>query len=71
MANREDRKFQKFIKQCAEFCKAANMKSQQQIYEWLLADLMDTYKERAPKWKIESIAEDFTESICVELRIEQ
>ena len=71
MLNREDKKVQKFINQCADFCKSANMKSQQQIYDWLLADLTETYKGRAPKWKIESVAKDFTESICLKLNIHQ
>ena len=71
MLNREDKKVQKFIKQCADFCKKANMKSQQQIYDWLVADLTETYKGRAPKWRIESVAEDITESICLKLNIKQ
>ena len=50
MPNREDKKVQKFVNQCADFCKTAGMKSQKQIYDWLLADLMETYKGRAPKW---------------------
>ena len=60
MPNREDKKVQKFVNQCADFCKTAGMKSQKQIYDWLLADLMETYKGRAPKWRIESVAEDIT-----------
>jgi disulfide oxidoreductase YuzD len=71
MLNKENKKFQKFINQCAEFCKSTNMKSQKQIYEWLLADLNETYNGRAPKWKIESVAEDITESICLILNIHQ
>ena len=47
------------------------MKSQKQIYDWLLSDLMKTYKGRAPKWRIESVAEDITESICLKLNIPQ
>lgn len=71
MLNREDKKVQKFVNQCADFCKTASMKSQKQIYDWLLADLMETYKGRAPKWRIESVAEDITESICLKLNIHQ
>ena len=71
MANKEDKKVQKFIEQCAEFCKKANMKTQKQVYNWLLADLMEDYQGRAPKWKIESVAEDITESICLKLNIHQ
>ena len=69
MLNREDKKVQKFINQCAEFCKTAGLKTQKEVYDWLVADLTDTYKGRAPKWKIESIAEDITESICLKMRI--
>lgn len=69
MLNKEDKKVQKFINECANFCKKAGMKTQKQIYEWLLADLMETY--RAPKWSIESVAEDITESICLKLNIHQ
>ena len=69
MINKEDKKVQKYINECADFCKKAGMKTQKQIYEWLLADLMETY--RAPKWRIESVAEDITESICLKLNIHQ
>ena len=71
MLNKEDKKVQKFINQCAEFCKTAGLKTQKEVYDWLVADLTDTYKGRAPKWKIESIAEDITESICLKLNIRQ
>ena len=71
MLNREDKKVQSFIIQCAYFCKTAGMKTQKQVYEWLLADLMETYKGRATKWRIESVAEDITESICLKLNIKQ
>ena len=71
MLNREDKKVQKFINQCADFCKNAGLKTQKEVYDWLVADLTDTYKGRAPKWKIESIAEDITESICLKLNIHQ
>ena len=69
MINKEDKKVQKFINECANFCKKAGMKTQKQVYEWLLADLMETY--RAPKWRIESVAEDITESVCLKLNIKQ
>lgn len=69
MLNREDKKVQKFINQCAEFCKTAGLKTQKDVYDWLVADLTDTYNGRAPKWKIESIAEDITESVCLKLNI--
>ena len=71
MLNREDKKVQSFIIQCAYFCKNAGMKSQKQIYDWLVSDLTETYKGRAPKWRIESVAEDITESICLKLNIKQ
>lgn len=71
MLNREDKKVQKFINQCADFCKAAGLKTQKEVYDWLVADLTDTYKGSAPKWKIESVAEDITESICLKLNIHQ
>jgi len=71
MLNREDKKVQKFINQCADFCKTAGLKTQKEVYDWLVADLTDTYKGRAPKWKIESVAEDITESICLKLSIHQ
>ena len=67
MLNRENKKVQKFVNQCADFCKTAGMKSQKQIYDWLLADLMETYRGRAHKGRIESGAEDITGSICVNL----
>ena len=71
MLNREDKKVQKFINQCADFCKTACLKTQKEVYDWLVADLTETYKGRAPKWKIESVAEDITESICLKLNIKQ
>lgn len=71
MINKEDKKVQSFIIQCSYFCKNAGMKTQKQVYEWLLADLMETYKGKAPKWKLEWIAEDLTESICLKLNIRQ
>lgn len=71
MLNKEDKKVQKFINECSAFCKKAGMKAQKQVYEWLLADLMETYNGKAPKWRIESIAEDLTESICLKLNIHQ
>lgn len=71
MINKEDKKVQSFIIQCAYFCKNAGMKTQKQVYEWLLADLMETYNGKAPKWKLEWIAEDITESICLKLNIHQ
>lgn len=71
MLNKEDNKVQKFINQCAYFCKTAGLETQKQVYEWLLADLMETYKGKAPKWKLEWVAEDITESICLKLNIPQ
>ena len=71
MLNKEDKKVQKFINQCADFCKTARLKTQKEVYDWLVADLTDTYKGRAPKWKIESVAEGITESICLKLNIHQ
>ena len=71
MLNRENKKIQKFINQCADFCKTAALKTQKEVYDWLVADLTETYKGRAPKWKIESVAEDITESICLKLNIKQ
>lgn len=71
MLNREDKKVQKFINQCADFCKNAGLKTQKEVYDWLVADLTDTYKGSAPKWKIESVAEDITESVCLKLNIKQ
>ena len=71
MLNREDKKVQKFINQCADFCKTAGLKAQKEVYDWLVADLTETYKGRAPKWRIESVAEDITESICLKLNIKQ
>ena len=67
MLNREDKKVQKFINQCADFCKTAGLKTQKEVYDWLVADLTETYS--APKWRIESVAEDITESICLKMRI--
>jgi hypothetical protein len=71
MLNREDKKVQKFINQCADFCKTAGLKTQKDVYDWLVGDLTETYKGRAPKWKIESVAEDITESVCLKLNIKQ
>ena len=71
MLNREGKKVQKFINQCADFCKTAGLKTQKEVYDWLVADLTETYKGCAPKWRIESVAEDITESICLKLNIKQ
>jgi len=71
MLNKEDKKVQKYINECANFCKKAGMKTQDQIYEWLLADLMETHKGKVPKWKLELVAEDITESISLKLSIHQ
>jgi disulfide oxidoreductase YuzD len=71
MLNKDDKKVQVFIKQCADFCKSNGLKTQKEVYDWLVADLTKTYKGRAPKWKIESVAEDITESVCLELNIHQ
>jgi hypothetical protein len=71
MLNREDKKVQKFINQCADFCKTAGLKTQKDVYDWLVGDLTETYKGRTPKWKIESVAEDITESVCLKLNIKQ
>lgn len=71
MLNKEDKKVQKFINECADFCKKAGMKTQKQVYEWLLADLMETYNGKTQKWKLESVAEDITESICLKMNIHQ
>ena len=54
-----------------DFCKTAGLKTQKEVYDWLVADLTETYKGRAPKWRIESVAEDITESICLKLNIKQ
>jgi len=71
MLNKENKKVQKFINQCADFCKTVGLKTQKEVYNWLVADLTETYKGRAPKWRIESVAEDITESICLKLNIKQ
>lgn len=69
MAYKENRKYGKFIEQCVEFCKKANLKTKKDIFNWLNADLQKEYKGKAPKWKIEWVAEDVTESICLKMRI--
>jgi hypothetical protein len=71
MLKREEKKVKKFINQYADFCKAAGLKTQKEVYDWLVADLTETYNGRAPKWRIESVAEDITESICLKLNIKQ
>ena len=71
MVDTENKKFQRFVEQCVKFCKSAGLTTQQSIYEWLNNDLQNDYKGRAPKWKIESVAEDITESICLKLNIKQ
>lgn len=71
MLNREDKKVQKYINQCADFCKTAGLKSKKEVYDWLVTDLTETYKGRASKWRIESVAEDITESVCLKLNIKQ
>ena len=71
MLNKEDKKVQKFINQCADFCKTAGLKTQKEVYDWLVSDLTEAYKGRASKWRIESVAEDITESICLKLNIHQ
>lgn len=71
MHNKEDNKVQKFINQCADFCKTAGLKTQKEVYDWLMADLTEAYKGCAPKWRIESIAENITESVCMKLNIKQ
>ena len=71
MLNKENKKVQKFINQCADFCKTVGLKTQKEVYNWLVADLTETYKGRAPKWRIESVADDITESICLKLNIKQ
>lgn len=75
MHNKEDKKVYKFINQCADFCKTAGLKTQKEVYDWLMAGLTEAYKEAykgcAPKWRIESVAEDITESICLKLNIPQ
>lgn len=68
MLNKEDKKVKKFIEQCADFCKKANLTSKKAIYDWLLSDLTETYKGRTPKWKIESVAEDLTDSIYSKIK---
>jgi len=70
MVNTEDKKWKKFIEQCANFCKKSGLKSQQSIYEWLVDDLAESFP-KASKWKIESVAEDVTESVCLKLNIPQ
>ncbi len=69
--DKENKEAQKFINKCVNVCKKAGMKTQKQVYEWLLAELMESYKDEAPKWKLEWIAEDFTESICIKMNIPQ
>lgn len=69
MINKETRTFKKFVEQCADFCKTAGLKTKKQIYDWLAADLTETYKGRAPKWKIESIAESLTQSVAYQMGI--
>ena len=69
MAN--EKAYQKFINQCCDFCKKANLNTQKDIYNWLKGELMDSYRGRATKHKIEMVAEDFTESICLTLKIDK
>ena len=68
MINKESRKAQRFIDECAAFCKKAEMKNKQQVYDWLLADLIDSYKNVA-KWRLESIADEFIGDICSRMGI--
>jgi hypothetical protein len=68
MINKETRTFKKFVEQCADFCKTAGLKTKKQIYDWLAADLTETYKT-LPQWKIESIAENLTQSVAYQMGI--
>jgi hypothetical protein len=65
----ETKGYEKFIKQCVSFCKTANMKTKEEVFKWMNGELQKDYEGKAPKWKIESVAEDVTESICLKMGI--
>ena len=62
-------KKERFIKECATFCKAVGLKTKKDIYDWLVADL--TKEHKGSKWEIKMLAEDYTEGICLKLNIRQ
>lgn len=65
----ETKGYEKFITQCVHFCLVAEMKTKKEIFNWMNNELQKDYKDKAPKWKIESVAEDVTESICLKMGI--
>lgn len=63
--------FDKFVEECVKRCKQANFTTWSQVFGWLNKTLQKQYLGKASREKIKSVAEDFTESICLKMGIPQ
>ena len=55
------------IKQCCTEC--AGMKTRKEVFKYIFKELWRDYKGKAPKWRVEHVADDITESVCLRLGI--
>ena len=63
----DDEKFNKFIEECASFCRKCGFKTKQELKSFIVKDILSGKDEK--NWKVASIKDRMLEALCKRLGI--
>ncbi|MBP5722159.1 MAG: hypothetical protein J6X18_01045 [Bacteroidales bacterium] len=64
-----EEQMRKIILDLAQDCKDKGLNTAKQVKKNVFDNLWANYKGKAPKWRVEAICDDLTESVCLEMGI--
>ena len=62
-------KMDKLIADLAEDCREKGLTTAKKIKKNIFALIWPDYKGRAPKWRVDAVCDDLTESVCLKMGI--
>lgn len=62
-------KMDKLITDLAEDCRAKGITDAKKVKKNIFAIVWKDYKGRAPKWRVDAVCDDLTESVCLKMGI--
>lgn len=58
---------EEFIEQALQECTAKNITEEKKIFNYIFKSVWNSYKGKAPKWKVQAICEDIAESVYLRM----